>query len=173
MKTMYGAQTLTLPSGNKVRVRRPSVLSLIAAGGFPNELTNEAWKLARKEMIDPEKLQSDPQGIQLWAALIGAFVPHVCLDLKVVQAAVGGTKVDVVDGLMTGVIEGNDLSDMDKQVIFLFGTDVLPSDEEQAEARREVSAESLKEFRDGGQGADAGHGGEEVRAEAVVDAGPA
>jgi hypothetical protein len=170
MKTIYGVQSLTLPSGNKVRVRRPSVLSLIAAGGFPTDLTSEAWKLARKDMIDPDKMAADPEGVKSWAKLIDAFIPHVLADLQITGS--GETKIEEADGYMTGVMMSYDMNDMDKQVVFLFGTGVLPSDEEmKAKAREEISAEALKEFRDERESVDAGHGGEAVRAEAVVDGG--
>ena len=173
--------TLTLPSGIKVKARRPSVLSLIAAGGFPSELTVDVWKLVKKEKLDPDKIVEDPEGIVAWAKLIDAYVPHVLVDPRICTAPGELTElheVDGGDGLVTGQLNIRDVIDMDKQVVFLFGNDAAAADEELTDGvggRVSELADALRRFRVGPARGEAGRGGEEVRQEAVgvAEPGPA
>ncbi len=167
----YGriVQTVSLPSGVKMRARRPSVLSLIASGGFPSELTLEIWKLASREG-DISKNAESLDSLKSWAALLEAYIPYVLVTPQI------GLVTDVKEddqGVLIGTIVIGDLQDMDKQVLFLFGNGLVPSDEEIADGKKEVSAKSLASFRDGEQGADAGSSSEAVQPAPVVAGGDA
>ncbi len=173
-RSTYGrALTLSLPSGIKVRARRPSVLSLINAGGFPADLNVEVWKLIKKDLLDPDKVAGDPEGIKQWARLIDAYVPHVLIDPRVVDGD-APTDLEEADGFVTGRLNIKDFGDMDKQVAFLFGNGAAPADEELTErgiTGPAALAEALRRFRDGSARDEAGRGVEEVRAPALDAAG--
>ncbi len=170
----YGRRlTLSLPSGIKVKARRPSVLSLIASGGFPSELTLEVWKLVKKDLLDPDKIANDVESVMAWAKMIDAYVPHVLINPVLVTGADEDTVLVQADDseLVTGKVNIRDITDIDKQTLFLFGQGVVPADEELAErgfgGRVAELAATLKEFRGGAARDEAGRGVEEVRAEAV------
>jgi hypothetical protein len=182
----YGRQlTLTLPSGIKVRARRPSIMTLVASGGFPSELTVEVWKLIKKDALDPDKIGDDAESIKSWTSLVDAYIPHVLINPSIVCDVLDkdGNVVERRDteltedeqGLVHGQVNIRDITDMDKNVVFLFGNNICASDEELAEGRRGVGgaalAKALLEFRKDPARGDAGPGGEAVRPEAEQPVG--
>lgn len=172
MAKLVTTQTLTLTNGMKVRVRRPSILSLISSEGFPQDLTGEVWKLIKKDKLDPQKLEvADVESIRTWARLINAYVPQVLVNPKVTEVT---ELVDVEGkpGQVSGTIALEDISDMDKQFLFLYGNGAAPSDEEmEAGVGSSKVLEALRRFREGAARDNAGPGGEAVRAEAEQPVG--
>jgi len=174
MKSTYAAaQTLTLPSGKKVLVRRPSVTSLLASGGFPTGLTSAALKILVEKRLEKPTAQEeaeDPESVQKWAAMLDSFLPRVLVQPKV------GPQTDIAEdetGLLSGTIAVTDILDFDKQVIFYFGTGLYRSDEEiEASKAKEATVETLKPFPGGAERVDAGPGSEAVRAETVESGQP-
>jgi len=171
--SMYASpQTLTLPSGKKVLVKRPSLTSLLAAGGFPTGLTSHALKILSEKTLDrpaPTDATDKPEDVSKWAEMLDAFIPYVLVQPKVSDTS---SVTEDENGLLGGSIAVADILDFDKQVIFYFGTGLYRSDEEMAEAKtKEATVEALKPFPEGSKRADAGHGGETIRTEAVVAGG--
>ncbi len=166
--------TLTLPSGAKVKAKRPSILTLIKDGGFPSELTIAVWRMMKREM-DLDALGKDPDAFKQWAALIDAVTASVLVSPAV------GEKTDLTAdeaGVLCGTVLIGDIPDLDKQFIFLFGNAVYRSDEEQltekakaAQGGQEDQATprvaDLQPFREDAPGGNAGHGGAAIRTEAV------
>ena len=165
MMSSFGqVHTLTLPSGAKVRVRRPSVLALVAAGGFPAELTIEVWKLLNKK-VEPEEAIADPEALKRWALLIEKFVPHVLVDPKIAEETEVTTDSD---GGVHGTVRSEDISDFDKQYLFLYGNGVYRANEEEITlVNEEVTKADLGPFRDRAAGVDVGSGGDTIQPEAV------
>src|SRR5712691_6864358 len=167
----YGKiHTLTLPSGYKILARRPSVLSLISSGGFPSQMTQEVWKLIEKEKITVESVTESPEAIQQWAIMLNAYLPHVAVDPKI-QPGVPTNIVEDDNKMLHGVLAVEDVQDLDKQFIFLFGNGVAASDEELAEKLKEAEAAGLTRFPVGSERVDGGRGSKEVRTEAVEASG--
>lgn len=163
-------QTVTLPSGMKVKAKRPSVLSLITSAGFPQDLTLEVWKLIKKDKLDPDALGNDAASIQAWARLIEAYIPKVLVNPRVTEVT-QLVPVEGVPGLMSGTWALEDIGDLDKQVLFLYGNDAAPSDEELESGASSELLDALRKFRDGIARSDVGQRREAVRAEAEQPAG--
>jgi hypothetical protein len=172
----YGRiHTLTLPSGTKVRARRPSTFTLVTAGLFPAELSAAVWKMSGEAFALTRSGADDvdPERFRRYAEVIEGFIPHVLVEPKI------GVITDAVvgpDGYLTGTVESADLPDTDKQHLFFFGQGVFRGDEEMADlvaARpQEVTAKDVEPFRsDQPARPDAGSGGETVRAAAVSPGG--
>lgn len=155
----------TLPqSKHKVRVRRPSLLTLIATGGFPAELAAVVWKMYEKG-TSPDDITQDPQGILQMATLIEAYVPFVLVSPKVGVL----TQVETdSDGVLTGTIALLDLHDTDKQFLFFYGQGLVDIPEA-PRATETVSAQALQSFPEDAARADAGPAGESVRPAPVDD----
>jgi hypothetical protein len=166
-KTKIGSTyVLTLPiSGEKVRVRRPSTFSLVAAGALPAELTTLVWKLfgdRKKSMAD---VMMDAEQLSTYTQLVERFVPHVLVSPKI------GDTTELEhdkDGVLTGMVALVDLADLDKNNLFMFGIGAVHADEEVAE----VVAADLATFRAKQPRTDAGPGGKAVRPAAKPVSGP-
>ncbi len=167
----YGKTSIiTLPSGYKIKARRPSVLSLISSGGFPAALTNDMWKLIEKEKIDSKAITESPEMIKQWAGMLDAYIQYVAVDPKIV--AEGETSLtEDDDKTLHGRINIQDVEDFDKQYLFLFGNDVAPSDDEVNAKRKEAEAAGLAKFPDGSARVEGGRSSEAVRTETVVAVG--
>ncbi len=160
--TIGSVQVLPLPSGIKVRARRPSIISLIASGGFPGELVAFASTMIM-DGKEPDALLAEPDGLRRMAALIEAYVPYVLVSPKV--SVVTALNEDV-EGVLQGTLAMIDLDDIDKRFLFFWGQGLLGEPEGGA-----VAATSLKPFPDGAARADDRPTREPVRAETVVAAG--
>src|SRR3990167_6722708 len=78
----FGRSTvLMLPSGVRVRARRPSIISLIASGGFPTELTGMVWKLANRDASVEDLVQNADDLIRM-TQLINAYILNVLVSPK-------------------------------------------------------------------------------------------
>lgn len=154
-------QTVTLPQSKyKVRVRRPSLITLIASGGFPAELAAVVWKMYEGKN-DGDLLQ-EPEGIMRMASLIEAYVPHV-----LVVPQVGPTsQIDIdAEGFAIGSVAMLDLHDTDKRFLFFYGQGLLDAmDEKPTET---ASAPALASFPEDVARADTRPAREPVRAETV------
>jgi hypothetical protein len=154
---------LPLPSGMVVRVRRPSVFSLITSGGFPAELTQVVFDMVTNP-VKPEEMIRDPERLRQLSTLIDAYVPHVLVSPHV--GPMSSNSLDE-DGVVTGTVALVDLADMDKLHLFMFGQGLIAGPATEGGA---VSP-ALTSFRDGAASADAGRGVEEVRATPLEAAG--
>ena len=160
-------ETLVLPfSKAKVKVRQPSIVSILAAGGFPNELTTLVWSMYQ-QTFDPEQMVHDPESLKQMAVLVDTFVPYVLVQPKVITS--GDTQLAVdPEGYTVGVVSIYDLPDLDKQFLFLYAQGLRRADGSQAEEAK------LSNFRDESEGTAAAPGSGDVRAEAVdADRAPA
>jgi hypothetical protein len=165
--------TVVLPvSGARVRVRRPSLMTMVTVSGLPTELTSLAMKVANGQRV----LESgdEPDIIKANFAAIEAYIPFVLVDLKVTKD--GPTDVHLenhtTDGaIWVGTVNLADLPDIDKQYLFMYGRHLVspnePDTEADIEPAKEATPEEIGQFRDGAAGDDAGSSGEAVRAEAV------
>jgi hypothetical protein len=117
-----GTKVLELPHlKQKVLARQPSLVTLIASGGFPSELAAVVWKMYERG-DNGEQMTSTPDGIRQMANLIEAYVPHVLVKPQV--GAVTHVTVDG-DGVLDGTIAMIDLPDLDKRYLFFYGQRLL------------------------------------------------
>jgi hypothetical protein len=165
----YGkSHVLTLPSGVKVRARRPSLLSLIYSGGFPTELTATVWQLYAKQINAEEVAQKEPEGLLRLAGLIEQYIPHVLISPRVGPM----TKLDEgPEGVLTGTVALLDILDLDKQYLFLFGQRLILAPEERQAGAEQTAAADLAEFRQRAESGDAGSSGAAVQPATVAGAG--
>lgn len=162
--TVYGRpHSVILPSGVKVLARRPSIMSLIASGGFPDELTALVWRMGQEKTVASE-LSQTPEGIRQLATMIEAFLPYVLMSPKV--GPVTATELGD-DGVLTGTIERMDIDDGDKNWLFLFGQGVILTQEERQAAPKTLTAADLGRFRTELQSSQLGQSGEAVQSTAV------
>lgn len=167
--SLYGTtHTVKLAGGGKIRVRRPSVLSLLSAGGFPQAMTQQVFKMVERDKLNPD--DNSVESIREWATVMDVYLPFVALEPKISATEPTDLQEDD-DRYLHGTLNIRDIQDTDKQTIFLYGNGVLLSEEELADRKARAQAAGLTQFRDGGARADAGSSGEAVRAEAIVDAG--
>jgi hypothetical protein len=160
-----GTEIVVLPqSKKKVRVRRPSLITLLASGGFPADLAAIVWGMYEKGE-DPEKFAREPDGIRNMALLMETYVPYV-----LVSPTIGPTTHVAPDseGVLTGTINLLDLHDIDKRFLFFYGQGLLDTP-----AKEEVSAQALDTFPEGAASPDTRPAREPVRSEAVDDGGVA
>src|SRR5262245_38401145 len=163
MNEAVGAvRVVTLPlSRYKVRVRQPSLITLIATGGFPSELASVVWKMYEQNK-DPAELSSDPAGIMQMANLIESYVPYVLVSPKI--GAQTEMRADA-DGVMSGTLAMLDIRDSDKRFLFFYGQGLL--DGADFTPTQEVSAPALTTFPEEPPRPDARPSREPVRAETV------
>lgn len=180
MDLYAGSRLVELPSGVRVSVRRPSLITLVAQGAFPQELTALIVKMIDQEPV--ETMIQNPEMFRSMFSLIDRLIPFILVDPKIEN--VTEVRQDE-DGTLHGKIRVDDLGDADKQFIFLYGQRLLagksievtrvakpgeagatiPTDEE-------VQVRDLGEFRPGATGADPGHPGESVQSAPVAAGGP-
>lgn len=168
----YGRlHTLTLPSGAKVRARRPSTMTLVTSGIFPSELATAVWAMQR-DGFAKLNTTTDPGEYKRFAEVVDGFIPHVLVEPKIGEA----TELTLnADGCLTGFVELSQMPDEDKTHLFFFGQGLFRGDEEMGEekARMEVLANDLQPFRDGTARPDPGPGGEALQPAAVESGGAA
>jgi len=174
---IIGAGHLHLPiMGLKVTVRRPSMFSLVAAGGLPGELTSLVWKIFGGKESSLASILEQGQEIKNFATLIEKFIPAVLVDPVIYEPKIGeeAPKPEIVNGELHGTISALDIPDIDKNHMFLFGMGVIKCLEEQEAIREGVVADDLSTFRDEQPRADAGPAGSAVQpaAEPVGRVGP-
>jgi hypothetical protein len=157
-------------SGARVRVRRPSLMTMVTVSGLPNELTALAMKVANGQRVlapgdEPEIIKSN-------FATIEAYFPYVLVDLRIVD-----TPTDVkedADGCWTGTVNRGDIPDIDKQYLFMYGRHLVSANEPDTKADtkavEEATPEAVGQFRDGTASGDAGRDSETVRPAPVESA---
>lgn len=152
---------LRLPiSGERVRVRRPSTFSLVAAGVLPAELTTLVWKLFGSGQKVTDMLE-ETKNLFDYTKLVEQMLPHVLVEPQV------GAESDCEpgeDGVLRGTVALIDLPDLDKNHIFMYGVGAVRSEDESQP--QEVVAADLAPFPGEPARGDAGPGGEAVRAAA-------
>ena len=157
-------------SGAKVRVRRPSLMTLVTVSGLPNELVALAMKVANGQRV--LETGDEPEIIKANFATIEAYFPYILQDLQIVN-----TPTDVkedAEGCWVGKVNRADIADIDKQYLFMYGRHLVSANEPDTEADmkpEEATTEEVGKFRDEPAGDDTGSGGETVRAETVESAG--
>lgn len=159
-KTYIGrAFTLELPSGAKVRARRPSLQTVLSTGDLPSELTALAVRLVNGEAPD---LTVPDQAVRM-LGFMDRFIRFVLIEPKIADES-NVTEDD--DGTLHGQIALIDLDDRDKQYLWRFGQGGIAIG-----ADGEVTSDMLATFRNGRARADSGPSGAEVSHETVVAAG--
>jgi hypothetical protein len=159
---IIGTGHLHLPiMGLKVTVRRPSMYSLVAAGGLPGELTSLVWKIFGGKESSLADILEQGQEVKNFAMLVEKFIPAVLVDPVVYEPKIGEARPEqrVVDGELHGTISALDIPDIDKNHLFLFGIGVIKCLEEQEAIREGVVADDLSTFRDEQPRADSGSAG--------------
>lgn len=153
--------TVTLPSGSVVRVRRPSIRTLIASGEIPAVLSSEVLRM--QEAVQEKEKTPDEVVVMLTYAdkLLGYVLvsPSVAPETNV---TVGD------DGVLAGTVALVDIADDDKDWLWNFAHRLARAPEEKEELGL---LDQLRKFRDDAAGAPAGQGGPAVQGEAVGDAG--
>ncbi len=159
---------LRLPiSGERVRARRPSTFSLVAAGTLPAELTTLVWKLFGSGKQVTELLE-EAKNLTDYTKLVERMLPHVLVDPRVADES---DCEPGADGVLTGTVALVDLPDLDKNHLFMFGVGAVRAEDE-IQDQSEVVAADLATFPGEPAPGDAGPGGEAVRAAAEPAGGP-
>jgi len=175
---MFGqAVVVTLPSTDKVRAKKPSMVTMFTSGLFPNDVTTYAIRLYNKQVSEqsPSQLsETDPEAAKTMLKLIDIFVPKILIEPRVVEGEGAVTAVEVgEDGVQKGTVKLEDIPDPDKQYLFLWGQGLLPDDANRIPARAEAppAAAEVAPFRGGDERPDAGPTSAEVSPAAVEPAG--
>lgn len=164
MGTIYGkVYTLPLPSGNKVRVRRVSLLSMIRTKQLPSALIAAVWNVFGTAAAGGQAEIKEEDRVGTMVELMDACVKIVLVDLKVTDDGESVTKLDD-EGYTIGVVNLSDIPDGDKNVLFGFAQSTIDG--------KEVDKD-LEKFRPEPASPAPGLSGEAVRAEAVNDDRPA
>ncbi len=144
----------------RIRARRPSLLTILAAGGFPNELTAAVW---RSQSGTLDFSGENPELIRQLAQLIDAMITHILVSPQVGP----DTRLEEgPGGVAQGTVAVVDLPDVDKQFLFMWVQRLLPTPGEEAPP-------DLHSFRDERPRADVGPVGAAVQPAAVDDRGTA
>src|SRR5215471_8392881 len=121
--------TLTLPSGVKVEVKRPSLITMLANGGLPTALSVAVWKVAGNQ-YKPDTESADD--IRMIADQVVHFAAYTLTSIKVVLPHVANgsngvsddrPETDITvgdDGIARGVVRVEDIPDADKMSLFLY-----------------------------------------------------
>jgi hypothetical protein len=148
MGTGYGKiLSLPLPSGNKVRVRRVSLLSLVKLGQIPPQLISAVWAVFGRD--DASGIaKDDNERVQTMVALMDQAVRAVLIDIKIVEGTELSDTSEDKDGFMIGTVNVGDIPDSDKALIFGFAQGSINADpiqQEVAEALAKFPGESARE----------------------------
>ena len=159
--TTYGkTYALSLPSGNKVRVHRGSILTRARTGQLTSGLVAAVWKTFGEGAGSQPPEKQTPEQIVTMLEIMDACI-KVCLVSPSVAAdpeAVSEVSVDA-EGFTTGTVNIRDSPDADKALIFGFFQQAVDSDDE-----TEVTKQAdLARFRGEPGGEGAGTGGDAVR----------
>lgn len=158
--------TVLLPvSQAKVRVRRPSLMTMVTVSGLPSELTAMAMRVASgQRLLDTG---DEVETMKTNFGIIEAFIPYVLVDLKITKDGPTDVKEDE-QGCWIGTVNIADLADTDKQYLFMYGRSLVsPNEPEESEA----TTEEVGKFRDGANSSDAGSSGEAVRPAPIESSG--
>lgn len=160
--------TVILPvSEAKVRVRRPSLMTMVTVSGLPTELTALAMKVANGQRVLEKG--DDLETVRANFASIEAFYPYVLVDVTITHDGPTDVKEDV-DGCWIGTVNSADIADIDKQYLFMYGRHLVSANEPDKKADTEADSEAVGKFRDGASSDDAGPVGEAVRPAPVESA---
>lgn len=143
MGTIYGkVYTLALPSGNKVRVRRVSLLAMIRTKQLPSQLISAVWNVFGTQGGQVDLKEEDR--VSTMVELMDACVKVVLVDLKVTDDGVSDVRIDD-EGFTIGVVNLADIPDADKNVLFGFAQSVIDGQEVDKDLQkfRDQSASSL------------------------------
>ena len=154
--------TIPLPSGIKVRVRRPSLFSVLAKGRIPGDLTATVWAMinAKKD----EDLIAGPDAIKSMAQMIDMYTEACLVQPKAAEVT---DLTEDAEGVLTGTVRVDDLPDADKGRIMAFGQGNWKPEEEASATTRSA----LETFRDERGSADAPRSGQDVQPAAVTSGG--
>jgi hypothetical protein len=164
---MYGQLTVvTLPSGNKVRAKKPSLVTLIVGGVFPNDMMRHAIRLYNKDIPEQPTRVEDPEQARAALQLMDIMLPKV-----LIHPSIGNVTAVEEDeeGVQKGTVMLEDVPDGDKQWLFLWGQGLLPDDASKplpGEVKTPAAAE-VAPFRGESERSDAGSGSAEVQPAAV------
>lgn len=122
--------SLALPSGNKVRVRRGSILTLVKGGQLPSNLIGAVWQhFGQAAPTSAQEIASDPERITSVVAVMEASVRAVLVNPKVTDEPTE-TSEDA-EGYTVGHVNPGDIPDNDKVVLFGFTQGLIRGLEEE------------------------------------------
>lgn len=155
MPTTYGkVQVLSLPSANKVRVRRVSLLSMVRSNQLPPTLISAVWAVFGTG--DGAKVD-EAERVKTMVALMDASVKAVLVDLKVTEDGVSDTHIDE-QGCTVGTVNLDDMPDSDKNLLFAYAQGT-------ADGKDEEVLKDLTSFRRESAGEASGSGSAAVRSQ--------
>lgn len=140
-----------LPSGVKVEVKRPSLITMLSHGGLPTSLAVAVWKVAGNT-YKPNTENADD--IRMMAEQVGVFAAHALRSIKVhLLPEVGKPdtrpETDITvgdDGIARGVARIEDIPDSDQMALFLYARGVELAEDEKTNGEGAVEAEKLATF---------------------------
>lgn len=147
-KTGDKTKTIELPSGNSVKVCRPSLVSMMRRGIIPNGLYSIAMKALEGKQQDMK-----PEVIKPFLDFLAIFVSEAAVEPKIVLKGASDENQVSID----------DLADEDIFAIWI-GCQSIGAEKDKA---REEESAKLETFRKEPVGAPDGPGGNEVPGEAV------
>jgi hypothetical protein len=154
----YGkVQSLPLPSGNKVRVKRISLLTQVRLKQIPPNLISAVWSVFGRDSEGPAPPINMNDRAETMIGLMDAAVKAVLVDLKISEDDPSETTVDA-DGFTIGTVNIKDMPDTDKALIFGFCQGTLNADEISMEVERDLKSFPPEPARE-----TPGSGGEPVR----------
>lgn len=157
--TTYGKiYDLSLPSGNKVKVRRPSLLTLIRTGQLPSTLVAAVWKVFG-QAEGPASMMQSGDDVQMMIGMMDATIKSILVSPSVTDEP-SDVAVDE-QGYTTGHVNINDIPDMDKTTMFGFATAMVSGDREE-----KAKEADLAKFRAREPGNPPGSDGETVQSQA-------
>jgi hypothetical protein len=138
----YGTQHfLPLPSGNKVRVRRVSLLTQVRLKQIPPELIGVVWSVfGRDDAPNPVAGLGDEQRINTMIALMDAAIKPALVDIKIVDGEIQSETTVDDEGFTCGTVNIADLPDTDKALIFGFVMGNVNADPIVKEVERDLAA---------------------------------
>lgn len=165
----YGkVEVLPLPSGNKVRVKRVSLLSQVRLRNIPPELIGVIWStFGTSEGVNPIAGMADEQRINMMINLMDSAIKPALVDLTIVEGDIETETTEDAEGFTCGTLNIKDLPDTDKAIIFGFVMGNVKADPLEKEVERDLAAFPGQSAR-----ATAGSGGEAVRDPSKSDDSP-
>jgi hypothetical protein len=116
----YGnVEMLPLPSGNKVRVKRISLLTQVRLKQIPPNLISAVWSVFGRDGDGPAPPINMNERAETMIGLMDAAIKAVVVDLKIVDEGLSETTLDA-EGFTIGQVNIRDIPDTDKALIFGF-----------------------------------------------------
>src|SRR5581483_4314728 len=110
--------TMVMSTGERARIRRPSLFSIASGAGLPSELATMVWKKLKGEEV--ALVKEDPDSTREFLQFIELCIEKTFYTPKCSRTA-EASDLDVDEqGYLTGTLALVDIADNDKQVLFAF-----------------------------------------------------